>query len=257
MTSAALDWFDTYLLGREGLLDPRPVALHVQGDRPEWRHHEDWPPPATSTSWFLQPGGGLGTAPPPESEPDINRYDPLDPTPAAGGIGLLTGGMVDNTALEARDDVLVYTSDPLADPLVLLGPVHAEIHFETDNDDTDVFVRLCDVHPDGTSWNVCDALQRYTPSTIGRGADGVAVAEVELWPAGHRFGAGHRVRVQVSGGAHPTYARNLGTGEPPATGLRTAPAVRRIHHDPTRPSRVVLPHEDEPRSTDPDGTLTH
>ena len=150
--------------------------------------------------------------------------------------------MVDNTALEGRDDVLSYTSAPLPEPLVLLGPVSAEVHFETDCDHTDVFVRLCDVRPDGTSWNVCDALQRYTPATISRGADGVAVATFDLWPAGHRFGIGHRLRIQVSGGAHPTYARNLGTADPPMTGVRTVPVVRRIRHDPAHPSHVVLPH---------------
>lgn len=246
MTDAPLDWFDTYLLGREGLLDDaRPVAVHIQGDAPEWRRYESWPPPAAPTAWYLQPGGGLATTAPPESAPDAHPYDPADPTPAVGGIGMISGGMTENTALEARDDVLVYTSDALTEPLVLLGPVHAEIHLESDNGHTDVFVRLCDVHPDGTSHNVCDALQRYTPASIaaaGLDADGVFVAAIDLWPAGHRFGAGHRLRVQVSGGAHPTYARNLGTDEPLATATRTVPAVHTIHHSPAHPSHVVLPH---------------
>lgn len=245
MTDAPLDWFDTYLLGREGLLDERPVAVHVQGEAPEWRRYENWPPPATPTRWYLHPDGGLATTAPPESAPDRHTYDPADPTPAVGGIGMISGGMAENAALEARDDVLVYTSAPLHEPLVLLGPVQAEIHLETTNDHTDVFVRLCDVHPDGTSFNVCDALQRYTPERItalGTGDDGVLVATIELWPAGHRFGAGHRVRVQVSGGAHPTYARNLGTDEPLATAVRTVPAEHSVHHDPAHASHVVLPH---------------
>ncbi|MFN8026609.1 MAG: CocE/NonD family hydrolase [Acidimicrobiia bacterium] len=129
MTDAPLDWFDTYLLGRPGLLDDaRPVAVHIQGDTPEWRRYENWPPPATPTNWYLQPDGALATSEPPESAPDSHRYDPADPTPAVGGIGMISGGMAENSALEARDDVLVYTSDALAEPLVLLGPVHAEIH---------------------------------------------------------------------------------------------------------------------------------
>jgi putative CocE/NonD family hydrolase len=120
--------------------------------------------------------------------------------------------------------------------------VQAEIHLATTNEHTDVFVRLCDVHPDGASFNVGDALQRYTPATIARGDDGTFVASIELWPAGHRFGVGHRVRVQVSGGAHPTYARNLGTDEPLATAVRTVAAEHTIHHDPAHPSHIVLPH---------------
>jgi putative CocE/NonD family hydrolase len=243
MTDASLDWFDTYLLGRDGLLDhERPVAVHIQGDAPEWRRYENWPPPATPTNWYLQPAGGLTTTPPPDSVPDTHPYDPADPTPAVGGIGMISGGMAENTALETRDDVLVYTSEVLTEPLVLLGPVHAEIHLATTNDHTDVFVRLCDVHPDGSSFNICDALQRYTPVAIERGADGVFVASIDLWPAGHRFGAGHRLRVQVSGGAHPTYARNLGTDEPLATAVRTVPTEHTIHHDPAHPSHLVLPH---------------
>lgn len=243
MTDASLDWFDTYLLGREGLLDhERPVAVHVQGDAPEWRRYENWPPPATPTRWYLQPGGGLATTEPPTSEPDTHAYDPADPTPAVGGIGMISGGVAENRALEARDDVLVYTSDALTEPLVLLGPVQAEIHLATTNEHTDVFVRLCDVHPDGSSYNVCDALQRYTPATITPDDRGVFVAAIEVWPAGHRFGVGHRVRVQVSGGAHPTYARNLGTEEPLATATTLVPAVHTVHHSPAHPSHLVLPH---------------
>ena len=246
MTDAALDWFDTHLLGRPDLLeqplDDRPVAVHVQGDAPEWRRFADWPPPAEPTAWYLQPDGGLATAPAAESAPDTHVYDPTDPTPAAGGIGLISGGPVDNRALESRDDVLLYTTAPLTEPLVILGPVHAELHLETDNDHTDVFVRLCDVHPDGASVNVCDALQRYTPATIARADDGTFVAAIDLWPAGHRFGVGHSIRLQVSGGAHPTYARNLGTGEDLVHGTATRPARHVVHHDPAHPSHLVLPH---------------
>ena len=91
---------------------------------------------------------------------------------------MLTGGAVDNRGLEARDDVLVYTSDELAEPLELVGPVEAVVHLESTLDHVDVFVRVCDVHPDGASFNVCDALQRYTPATIDRDADGVFTARV-------------------------------------------------------------------------------
>jgi len=101
---------------------------------------------------------------------------------------------------------------------------------------------VCDVDPDGTSSNVCDALQRFTPDTIERDADGVFVAQVDLWPIGHRFGAGHRLRVQVSSGSHPVYARNLGTGEPAATAVDMVPNDVAVHHAPGRESKVVLPH---------------
>ena len=128
----------------------------------------------------------------------------------------MTGGTVDNGPLEARADVLLFTSDALDAPLELLGPVDAELVVSSTLDHTDFFVRVCDVHPDGRSFNVCDGLQRFDPTTIARGADGTFVATVRVWPIGHRFGAGHRVRVQVSSGRTPcTDATSVPASRPP------------------------------------------
>jgi putative CocE/NonD family hydrolase len=243
MTDAPLDWFDTYLGGETDLVSERPVAVHIQGDGGEWREFDHWPPPAiTQTEWFLREGGRLTNDPPRAgSEPDRYRYDPADPTPSMGGIGMLTGGAIDNRALEARDDVLLFTSDELTEPLEFVGPVSATVHLESTLDHVDVFVRVCDVHPDGTSLNVCDALQRYTPDTIERDADGVFTATFDLWPIGHRFGRGHRLRVQIASGSHPVYARNLGTGEPAATATDMIVNNIAVHHSGRRESKVVLP----------------
>ena len=109
-------------------------------------------------------------------------------------------------------------------------------------DHVDFFVRVCDVHPDGSSFNVCDALQRFRPDSIARDDDGVFIARIALWPVGHRFAPGHRLRVQVSSGSHPVYARNLGTGEPDATAVDTRTNDVAVHHDQHRASVVVLPH---------------
>ncbi len=81
-----------------------------------------------------------------------------------------------------------------------------------------------------------------TPLSIARDGDGTFVASVRLWPIGHRFGVGHRIRIQVSSGAHPVYGRNLGTGEPPATATAMRVADQAVHHDPQRASSVTLPH---------------
>ena len=243
MTDAPLDWFDTWLLGREELLGPTPVKVHVQGEHKRWRDLPDWPPPANPTRWYLHAGGRLAPIPPPApSEPDRYRYDPADPTPSVGGIGMLTGGTADNGPLEARSDVLVYTSDPFSEPLELIGPVEAELHVSSSLDHTDFFVRLCDVAPDGRSVNVCDGLQRFDPASIRRQEDGTFPAAVTLWPIGHTLAAGHRLRVLVSSGAHPVYARNLGTGEPPATATTLRAADQAVYHEPGRLSSVTLPH---------------
>jgi uncharacterized protein len=151
---------------------------------------------------------------------------------------MLTGGSRDNRELEGRPDVLVFTSDVLDRALEIVGPVHADLHVSSSLDHTDFFVRVCDVYPDGRSMNVCDGLQRFTPSTIARASDGSFRASVKMWPAAYRFAPGHRVRVQVSSGSHPVYARNLGTGEPVLTATTMQVAEQAVFHD----SSVVLPH---------------
>lgn len=240
---ATLDWFDTYLRDQPDLLPERPVTLHVQGDGGAWRDYDDWPPPSEPTTWYLGADGRLAGDPPEGNAPPATyRYDPADPTPAAGGIGMLTGGPTDNRALEARDDVLVYTSDVLTEPLELIGPVSATLHVTSALDHVDFFVRVCDVHPDGTSLNVCDGLQRFGLDTITRDDDGAFAASVTLWPIGHRFATGHRLRVQVSSGAHPVYARNLGTGEPATTATEIRTNDVAVLHEPGHHSTVVLPH---------------
>jgi len=137
---------------------------------------------------------------------------------------------------------LLYTSDPLAEPLVLIGAVEAELWVSSSLDHTDFFVRLCDVSPDGSSVNICDGLQRLNPSSIIRSADGAFSVLVPMWPVGHRLGAGHCLRILVSSGAHPVYARNLGTGEPTATATVMQPADQAVYHEPAKLSFVTLPH---------------
>lgn len=229
----ALAWFDVHLRGREARRAPAGVRVEVMGGGGR-RDLPAWPPPGTARTWHLQPGGGLAETAPGPSEPDRFRYDPADPTPAVGGTSLSSNsGPRDNRALEARDDVLTYTSAPLTEDHVVVGPVVAELYTTSSTEHYDVFVRLCDVEPRGRSVNVCDGILRCGPGTV-------QPVHVDLWPTAHRFAGGHRLRLQVSGGAHPRFARNLGTGEPLATGTRLAASDRTVAHDPERPSRVTL-----------------
>jgi putative CocE/NonD family hydrolase len=204
-----------------------------------WRDFDSWPPSGYLPQRFhLQPGGGLDRTPPgPGGPPSRYRYDPADPTPAVGGVRMTrsSSGRVDNRKLEARPDVLTYTTATLGADTEVIGEVSAEIWFRSSLPHADVFARLCDVDPGGRSRNVCDGLTRLSD------AGDLTRADVRLWPTAHRFKRGHRIRVQVSSGAFPRYARNPGTGEPPATATRLLPADQEVYHDPAHPSAIILP----------------
>ncbi|MDG4799737.1 CocE/NonD family hydrolase [Micromonospora sp. WMMD980] len=237
-----LDWFAEHLAERAA--PPRaPVRVHVGGAGGGWRDLPDWPPPAAPTRWHLQPAGGLTTGPPGGGGADRIRYDPADPTPSLGGPLLVAqrAGAVDNRPVEARPDVLTYTSDPVREALEVVGPVHAEIHLRSELSYLDVFVRLCDVDRRGRSWNVCDGLVRVEPGRFPDDGSGVLRVPVALWPTAHRFAPGHRLRLQVSGGAHPRWARNPGTGEPLGTAVTLRAGWREVLHDHAHPSAVLLP----------------
>jgi len=231
----ALAWFDAHLSPPRGEARTGVRIAVMGGRRAEWRELDRWPAGGARIAWHLQPGGGLSPEAPPASRPDHFRYDPADPTPAVGGTSLSTNsGPRDNRELEARADVVTYTSAPLESGLEVIGPVRAELHVESSTPHFDVFARLCDVDPKGRSTNICDGILRCGPGTPGPVC-------VDLWPTAYRFGSGHRVRLQVSGGSHPRFARNLGGGEPLATGTKLVVSERTLHHDPERPSRVLLP----------------
>lgn len=226
----SVELFDTVVRGKRSKRR-QPVRIFVMGSK-RWIDLPVWPPPATSTTWHLRPGGLLSDAAP--ATPDdaavgSYTYDPADPTPSLGGAVLGTNaGRRDNSKLETRPDVLTYTTEPLSRDTTVIGPVTASLRVRSSAEFTDFFVRLCDVTPKGKSLNVCDGLTRVTnPDTV----------EVALSPTAHCFKQGHRIRVQVSSGAHPRWARNLGTGEPIGTAVTMKAAAQEILH----PSTITVP----------------
>jgi uncharacterized protein len=238
----AVDWFGHRLRGL-GTAHPEPVRIFVQGSK-RWIGLPDWPPPADVQRWHLHPHGRLAPAPPPSEGADRYRYDPADPTPAAGGVSHVRqpyAGSKNNAAREARADVLIYSSEVLAGDLTVVGPVRAELWVRPSLDHTDLFVRLCDVDPKGRSWNRSDGIVRLRPQAARREIDRTMRAVVELWPTATTFRRGHRLRLQVSSGAHPVYARNLGTGEPPGQATTMRAADIEVLRSPARPSAVQLP----------------
>ncbi|WP_437344755.1 CocE/NonD family hydrolase [Streptomyces tubercidicus] len=221
----SLAWLRAHLCGDPSGLRPTPVRVHVGGEN-AWRDLDDWPPAATTADWFPAANGALDRQAPVESGPLASfRYDPDDPTPSVGGPLLSRrAGAQDNGTLEARDDVLTFTSAPLTEPVDVLGPVSARLRIATDTGHADVFARLCEVDARGRSTNICDGLVRLR--TTGQTP---AEVTVPMSSTAHRFAAGHRIRLQVSGGAHPRYARSPGTGEAPVEATRLQPVHLTLH----------------------------
>jgi uncharacterized protein len=240
----SLAWLDAHVAGTAPLPRRRPVRVWVSG-LGAWRELDGWPPAGTAPkAWRLQPGGRLSTAEAagaaPGGPPDSFRFDPADPTPSVGGRMLsIRAGQRDNRKLEARPDVLTFTTSVLGEPVGILGTPVVDLRVSSDNPHIDVFARLCDVDESGCSRNVTDQIIRLPAGGVAPGQ--VRAVRLALDDTAYLFRAGHRIRLQISGGAHPRYARNLGTGEPIGTGIAMAPATISIHHDPGSPSTLELP----------------
>ncbi|HEX7322072.1 MAG TPA: CocE/NonD family hydrolase [Mycobacterium sp.] len=237
VTRETLSWLDAHLAG-DGA-EPRAARVRVfvsGGTGPAWRELPDWPPPTTARQWYLQPAGGLATTPPYASEPAGSvefRFDPAEPTPTVGGPLLSPdGGYQNDGRLARRDDVLSFTTDPLTEDLYVLGNPVVELAHSSDNPYADLFVRVSQIDARGRSRNVSDGFRR-----LGK-PSGPGPARVELDAIAHRFAAGSCIRLLIAGGCHPRYARNLGTGEPPVSGVRLLPVTHTVV---LGDSRLILP----------------
>ena len=236
----SLDWLDTNLSGGHNTRRS-PVHIHVNGLG--WIHLSDWPPAMPEQVRYLQPGGRLGDAVPPDTAPSSTfTYNPADPTPTVGGRFLAPeSGYRNDARLARRADVLSFTSDALSRDLYVVGNPVIELSHTCDNPHNDLFVRISEVDAKGRSRNVSDGYRRGT-------ADSGTIS-IELDAIAHRFRTGSRIRVTVAGGSHPRFARNLGTGEPFLNGHRMQPATHTVRLG-DGASRLVLPAATQPPSTD-------
>ncbi len=230
-----LSWLDEHLAGATGRARRAPVRVYLTGAE-LWRELPEWPPPATAQTWWLGSAGRLVDQDPAPDSPHAQfRYDPADPTPSVGG-RLLTpdAGVRDNRGLAARSDVVGFTTPPLAADVVVAGTPVVSLEHTAEPSHADVFVRLCDVAPDGRSRNVADGMLRRDPAT--------GPVDITLDPCFHRIAAGHRLCLLVAGGAYPRFQRNNGTGEPPAEATGLVPVT---HH--VGAGTLTLPVTDRPR----------
>lgn len=231
-----------------------PVRYYVMGSTAEpdapgnvWRTANDWPPPSRETPLYLAPKARLSPRPPTDAAVLTIRHDPFDPVPTVGGFNLvLPAGPMDQSTIEQRSDVLVFTSEVLVEPVEVVGRVRARLFVSSDCPDTDVIVKLCDVYPDGRSFLVTQGGLRLR---FRHGFDceellepgEVYEIEVDMWSTAYVFNSGHRVRVDVQCSDFPRFDVNPGTGEPVGQHTFYQAAVNRFHMSPQRPSRIILP----------------
>jgi putative CocE/NonD family hydrolase len=233
-------WFDVHLKGQAPVGDGSGARIFVLPDR-GFREVDTWPEPSTPLRLNLHADGVLSPDLSEESEPTPFVYDPADPTPSCGGRGMLIGGPEDNRELEARADVLTFTTEPWPADLEISGAAEAEVYLASDVGHFDVFARLCDVDSDGRSVNLSDKIVGIDPSTTEATTDGAIRVRIQLSAVAAVIAAGHRLRLQLSGGAFPLYARNTCSGESLADAQTLVVAHHHVHHDPARPSSLTLP----------------
>ncbi|MEW2181577.1 CocE/NonD family hydrolase [Streptomyces sp. NPDC005406] len=234
----SLAWLRAHLCDDPSELRPTPVRIHRGGADAAWQDLDAWPLTPATTSWFPTADGHLTEQPPTDAAPLASfRHDPAAPTPSLGGPLLsATAGARNNGTLESRDDVLTFTGPVLTAPVTVLGAVSARISVSTDTGHADVFTRLCDVDAAGRSTNVCDGLAR-----VRTAGEDPAHVTVPMSVTAYRFAAGHRIRWQISAGAHPRYARNPGTGESRVEAREFVPVRVTVHAD----SLIMLPQGEE------------
>ena len=233
-----------------------PVRIFVMGAG-EWRDAQAWPPASAGSAVLHFSSGGqansrfgdgrLVASPVTADEPpDEWIHDPDRPVPfITDASSAQIGGPDDYLGVESRGDMLVFTSEPLAEPLEIIGPVKVIAHVATSAADTDITAKLVDVHPDNFAQRLCDGMVRL------RYRDGfdreqevrpdvVYEVQIPMWDTCVRLPAGHRLRVEIASSAFPKYDVNLGTGGDPSTETTGSPATNRLWHTPARPSRLLL-----------------
>lgn len=239
VTKQSLDWLDKHLAKRNaGEVRPAPVRINVTGVN-EWRWLPSWPPTTTSLELNLHPQGGLVKQHLDKRSEASFTFDPHHPTPTMGGPLLLHGGVVDDTALAKRSDVLAFTTTPLDYDVEVLGKAHIELAHSSDSVHVDLFIRLSEVDTKGVSHNVTEVYKRLDP---GRATAGQTVkVELDLADCAHRFKKGTCIRLLIAGGNFPLYSFNLGTGEDQGTGTTMKPVTHTLQLGGELASRLVLP----------------
>lgn len=257
-------WYEELLRGRKnGILDEPPVTIFVMGIN-QWRQENEWPLARTQfTPYYFHSQGtadsGTGSLSPsqPGQEPaDHYRYDPANPVWTVGGnhsicwgeaYHVIQPGPFDQRKVEERNDVLAYTSKPLAANVEVTGPITVSLHASSSTPDTDFVARLVDVYPDGRAINITEGILRgrfresvhQPPKLMQPGS--VYEFRIELQPTSMVFLKGHCLRVDITSSCFPLWDRNPNTGHPQGMDAELRVADQTIYHDTVHPSHILLP----------------
>ena len=254
-------WYDHWLKGENnGYLDEPPVRIFVMGDN-VWRDEQEWPlARAQATNYYLHSkgkanslngNGSLSVEAPTEEPPDVFLYNPDDPVPTRGGAlccnpYFAANGAYEQSEIEAREDVLVYSTPPLQKEVEVTGPITVTLFAATSAPDTDFTAKLVDVCEDGCARNLTDGIirARYresmsSPKLLEPGK--VYEYTIDLWATSNVFQAGHQIRVEISSSNFPRFDRNTNTGNTIAEDAEFKPAMQTVLHGSQYPSHITLP----------------
>ncbi len=255
-----LKWFEYWLKGKEnGITDMPKVRYYTMGSN-KWRSSEVWPLPGVQyTKYYLHSKGDanslygdgwLSTEGPKEEPPDTFIYDPANPVPSVGGDrGTSYGtkaGAIDQTEVETRNDVLVYTTPALEKGIEVTGPINVVFYVSSTAKDTDFTAKLIDVYPDGKAFNIQEGILRaryrqgFTKKVWMEKGE-VYEIHISLDATSNFFKPGHKIRVQVSSSNFPLFERNLNTGGNNYDETEWVKAENTIHHSIEYPSHIILP----------------
>jgi uncharacterized protein len=255
-------WFDHFLKGEDNhVLETMPKVRYFTMGMNKWQSANTWPPEgAQPMTMYLASGGkantlhgdgALALSAPASDSPDKFSYDPTDPVPSYGGNvcctgNAVTGGAFDQRKMEARPDILVYSSEPLKEGMEASGPIAVTLYVSSDAKDTDFTVKLIDVYPDGTAYNLDETIQRvryregYDKPPVWMESGKVYKVALQPMTTSNYFAAGHRIRIEISSSNFPRFDRNLNTGGNNYDEAKGVVAHNAVHHSSQYASQVTL-----------------
>lgn len=252
-----LAFFDKYLRGRDIKI---PIVKYFLMGMNQWKEADDWPLPETTWHrYYLHSQGNANTSigdgllsrtEPNTESPDRFIYDPQRPVPTVGGrvraVAGVVAGPIDQSHIEKRRDILCYTTAELKDDIEITGPFEVHIFAATSAKDTDFTAKLCDVYPNGQSYNLAEGIKRARglkspdhPELIN--PNQVYEYVISMGESSRLFRKGHRIRIDISSSNFPQWDRNMNTGNPIGEDTKGIPAMQTIYHQSEFASYIDLP----------------